>query len=49
VFALLEGLEENVLIKGEEGIGGWRKFRNVVLHDLYSSSNVKVMKSRRKR
>ena len=36
--------------KKEETIGGWRKFLNEELHDLYIiSSTTKVMKARRMR
>jgi hypothetical protein len=36
--------------KGTEVIGGWRKLRNVELHNLYCSpSIIRVIKSRRMR
>jgi hypothetical protein len=33
--------------KRDEMTGGWRKFYNEVLHNLYSSPNIRVIKSRR--
>jgi hypothetical protein len=33
--------------KGEELIGGWRKFHNEKLHNLFSLPSVRVIKSRR--
>jgi hypothetical protein len=36
-------------LKREEVAGGWRRLRNGELHKLYSSSNIRVIKSRRMR
>jgi hypothetical protein len=39
--------EENILIKGDEMVGGWRKWHNGGLHNLYSSPNIiRMIKSR---
>jgi hypothetical protein len=35
--------------KGEEVAEGWRRLHNEQLHNLYSSSNIGVIKSRRMR
>jgi hypothetical protein len=35
--------------KRKEGAGGWRKLNNEQLHNLYASSNVRVIKSKRMR
>jgi hypothetical protein len=35
--------------KRDEVTGGWRKLHNEELHSLYSSPNIRMMKSRRMR
>jgi len=42
MFTNLKHAEENIWTIREEVTGGWRKFHN----DLYSSSNIKVIKLR---
>jgi hypothetical protein len=43
-----QSVEEDFGPKREED-GSWRKLHNDELHDLYSSPNVKVIKSRKMR
>jgi len=35
--------------KREEAVGGWRRLHNEELHILYSSQNIRTIKSRRMR